>query len=419
MTCPCQTRKQEVKCLATKTSPWSDRAASLALKCDDECLRLQRNAALASALGIDPATHTDDHVPYSDETLRMYREGVGGPGWCAATEREFRAFASADDSKEKRLRFKPMPSAQRAFIHALAEDYGLDSESLDPEPHRHVCVFKTPRFLAMHGGLPPRKTLAQCVRIRAAAEERDRKDARLAAVATASTASATEPPYNALLLTAPRFGLTADELDAVLAPAFAPHKGTLTFTAFFPEKDNDKHVILRLKPTAGTATSPSDSLVTSLKAAVERIVLRDVLAANVLRGTVVDGLSGTRPRVVRIEGRDGDASGGSQGGGGASAIPRGSGDGGGWSEVVGRAARRQQQQPAAAAATAAKDAAAGASRLSFGTVPDLAPRGLLALGKKKNAASTTALKQEDEPVEEDWLEAAEKMEREDKEPEET
>ena len=62
-----------------------------------------------------------------------------------------------------RLRFKPMQANQRAFIHALAEDYGLDSESQDPEPHRHVCIFKTPRFVSA-----PMKTLSQCVAIKPA-----------------------------------------------------------------------------------------------------------------------------------------------------------------------------------------------------------------------------------------------------------
>lgn len=73
--------------------------------------------------------------------------------------RQFRVFAG--DSNEKRLRFKPMISVHRAFLHALAEDYGFDSESLDPDPHRHVVVFKTPRFVSA-----PTKPLRDAWRIR-------------------------------------------------------------------------------------------------------------------------------------------------------------------------------------------------------------------------------------------------------------
>lgn len=96
----------------------------------------------------------DDHIPYSAKTLELFRDNTK---FCQSYEREFRVFAA--DDQEKRLRFKPMQAIQREFLHSLAEDFGLDSESQDPEPHRHVCVFKTPRFVSA-----PMKTLAQCVK---------------------------------------------------------------------------------------------------------------------------------------------------------------------------------------------------------------------------------------------------------------
>ncbi|KAI4146868.1 MAG: hypothetical protein LQ340_005778, partial [Diploschistes diacapsis] len=144
--------KTETKCLASRNNEGNTKKT---LKCDDECARLERNRRLALALNIDPETHKDDHVPYSSATLRLY---VQNPTWSAPHEREFRIFA-ADDAA-KRLRFKPMQKQHRAFLHNLAQDFGLDSESLDPEPHRHVCIFKTPRFVAA-----PMKTLAECMRI--------------------------------------------------------------------------------------------------------------------------------------------------------------------------------------------------------------------------------------------------------------
>ncbi|KAI4133307.1 MAG: hypothetical protein LQ347_002234, partial [Umbilicaria vellea] len=157
ITCDCQHLKQEIRCNASKSSEGNGKKT---LKCDEECARLERNRRLALALNIDPEAHKDDHIPYSAETLRMFQEHVK---WAQTQEREFRVFAA--DEAERRLRFKPMPANQRAFIHALADDFGFDSESMDPEPHRHVAIFKTPKFVTA-----PMKTLAECVRIRTTVE---------------------------------------------------------------------------------------------------------------------------------------------------------------------------------------------------------------------------------------------------------
>jgi len=199
VTCECQNQKQAIKCLASKSSPGNSKKT---LDCNEECLRLQRNAKLAAALNIDPATHTDDHIPYSTTTLSFFADHQK---FGQQYEREFRVFA-ADDT-EKRLRFKPMQPHQRAFIHALAEDFGLDSESQDPEPHRHVCIFKTPRFVSS-----PMKTLSQCVKIRAAP---------VAEASVSKPLVTSAEPWNAFLLCNPKFGITIDELYSDLKPEFA------------------------------------------------------------------------------------------------------------------------------------------------------------------------------------------------------
>ncbi len=62
---------------------------------------------------------------------------------------------------------------------------------MDPEPHRHVCVFKTPRFVSA-----PRKTLAQCARL----------VRNTPAPATAPRPADQNQAYNAFLLKEPRFG---------------------------------------------------------------------------------------------------------------------------------------------------------------------------------------------------------------------
>ena len=208
ITCDCQAQKQEMKCGASKTGGGNN---GKTLPCNDECARLERNRKLALALNIDQSTHADggDHIPYSADTLNIFAEDTK---WAQAQEREFRVFASSLD--EKRLRFKPMQSRQRAFIHALAEDFGFDSESMDPEPHRHVMIWKTPRFVSA-----PNKTIAEAQRIRMtqkagtiSANVSDNEGAAKKIKAARPSAE----PYNGFVISNPRFGLTVDELKAEL-----------------------------------------------------------------------------------------------------------------------------------------------------------------------------------------------------------
>lgn len=243
ITCDCQHLKQEIKCNASKTGEGNSKKT---LSCDDECARLARNRKLALALNIDPEAHKDDHIPYSTDTLKMFREN---PKWAQTQEREFRVFAA--DENEKRLRFNPMQSHQRAFLHSLSEDFGFDSESLDPEPHRHVAVFKTPRFV-----MAPMKTLMECVRIRQA---------------EAATVLANEPPrklqsnnepFNGFLLIHPRFALTIDEIRAELSPIL-DSVPTLTFDISFLPNDS---IVIKPRPTSGSTTISANSIATTLTA---------------------------------------------------------------------------------------------------------------------------------------------------------
>ncbi|TDZ24134.1 FKBP12-associated protein 1-like protein [Colletotrichum orbiculare MAFF 240422] len=299
ITCDCQHRKKEVKCLATLANPTPERDT---LKCDDECLRLQRNQRLAAALNVDP-DHSDDHIPYSDKTLQLFR-GVS-PTWAQNQEREFRVFAS--EPSEKRLRFKPMPSKQRAFLHSLAEDFGFDSESQDPEPHRHVSIFKTPRFVSA-----PKKTIAQCVKIRTDAA----KAAAPPAPSSSAAATAVPDPFNSILLTAPRFGLTIDEVDSALAPHLTAHNNLSFATSFLPSDE----ILLRAVPVTSWGTSPSavESSLTSLRTLVHRTVTKEGFAATAILVT-----SDANLNVLR---REGATAGGS----------------GGWNAVVGRAAAQRR-----------------------------------------------------------------------------
>lgn len=200
------------------------------LPCNDECARLERNRKLALALNIDQESHVEggDHVPFSNETLNLFS---AHPKWAQNQEREFRVFAAAED--EKRLRFKPMPASQRAFLHSLAEDFGLDSESMDPEPHRHVAIFKTPRFVRA-----PPKTLAECMRIRAAQQAASGKPvAGAEAPSKQVRANEVGEPFNSFVIVRPRFGLTIEEVRTELASVVSPSLPVTFDVEFLPNEE--------------------------------------------------------------------------------------------------------------------------------------------------------------------------------------
>ena len=242
ITCDCQHLKQEIRCNASKTS---DGNSKKTLSCDDECMRLARNHRLALALNVDPDAHKDEHIPYSNDTLKFFSEHSK---WGQTQEREFRVFAA--DESEKRLRFKPMPAHQRAFLHSLSEDFGLDSESMDPEPHRHVAIFKTPRFV-----MAPMKTLQECIRIRAnhvaASLEDSQKKLQKANV-----------PYNGFLLSNPRFGLTLDEVHSDLASSFNATPGLVYDVAFLPSEE----IAIKARPASASTAINDSAIEASLKA---------------------------------------------------------------------------------------------------------------------------------------------------------
>ena len=243
VTCDCQHLKQEYRCNASKTSEGNCKKA---LTCNDECARLARNRKLALALNIDPDTYMDDHIPYSIETLRMFGENTK---WSQSQEREFRVFAA--DETEKRLRFKAMPPHQRAFIHSLAEDFGFDSESVDPEPHRHVAVFKTPRFVKA-----PMKTLAECIRIRSAAEALNTTSSEVQ-----KTLHINNIPYNGFVLTQPRFGITLEEIRA----GYSSILDTVTSLAFDISFLPSEEIVLKARAAITTTQISASSLEAILK----------------------------------------------------------------------------------------------------------------------------------------------------------
>lgn len=297
VTCDCQRIKQEAKCAAMKESEGKQKKT---LRCDEECARLERNRKLALALHINPETHKDDYVPYSADTLNRFQQNTQ---WAQAQERELRVFAA--DPDEKRLRFKPMSSHQRAFLHALAEDFGFDSESMDPEPHRHISIFKTPRFVTA-----PTKTLAECVRIRHSQR-----------AATAVTVEAQQKrasnivgnPYNAFLITSARFGLTIEELRAAIRPALTVKPDLKLDISFLPSEE----IVLKTSTTA--------PLPTERELEVSLLSLKPTLANTLSAGSLGSIQLCRVDSYLNIQRRESDSA-----------------SNGGWSQVAAKAAAPMQ-----------------------------------------------------------------------------
>lgn len=248
----------------------------------------------------------------------------------------------AIDAEQKRYRFKPMKSDERKFVHFLAEDYGLDTEAMDREPHRHVVISKTAKFVA-----PPLKSLAQALAVQTKNEAApapvqtiismlDPAPAHIAPIAVMvppkdkekESWKEREMPFNALLLIEPKFGLLEDELraaveDDVTSASFgpgqplAPKIPDLRFEYVQPSGD----IVLQLE-TSDESEAWVESFLTRLKPLVKKTVEGRKLATRVSLCSV--------DAALKIQRRERDVSPGAE---------EGSADG--WSTVVKGASARK------------------------------------------------------------------------------
>lgn len=317
--CACGNHKQSFKCLASTSNPTPSRPD---IRCDEECERLDRNRRLAAALNIDPASHTNDHIPFSDNTLKLYKQMQS---WGDAQESQFRVFAANKD--EVRLRYEPMKNQSRQFLHLLAEDFGFESKSEDYDIHRSVLVWKSDKFVSA-----PTKTLAQCVKIRAtqAAEA-----AAAAAIRPPSPPILETEPFNALVLTEPRFGLTIEEVNAALEPDLTSLQGFRFKVDFLNEE-----VLIKasVSYSAFLTPAPMEKSLEILKPRIEQTIRREKLAESVLLcHSDANGAISRREVTIRA-------------------------GTGGWSAVAGRAASR----PMSSSSTPAPEEAKPGRKLLLG-----------------------------------------------------
>ena len=154
---------------------------------------------MALALELDP--DRESIPPYSEGTLFHYAKDKK---WSTAIEEKFKAFA---ESNQKRYTFNPMKSSQRAFLHSLAEDYGFQSESQDPEPYRSVVLFK-----GSNNGTAPKKTIAEYIAWKPSAVPTSTP------VSIQQLKKPQRQAYNAIILQNIKIGILNAEIERELEP---------------------------------------------------------------------------------------------------------------------------------------------------------------------------------------------------------
>ncbi|KAL7274852.1 FKBP12-associated protein [Rhizina undulata] len=253
LSCPCEGLKQEVKCGATKANPIGNRKE---LKCNDQC----RSRRMALALSLDP--DREAIPPYSDETISYY---IKNRDWATAVEQKFRNFANNQTSK--RNGFQPMRSSQRAFLHKLAADYGLESESQDPEPYRSVVIRKGSNFTAA-----PKKLISEFIAARASTAS---AAVVAAPVAIQQLKKSRKQPVNAILLQNIRVGILTSELEKELDPVLK--ESQLRFNLNW---SGDEDVLLEPK-VSSLAMDQMESELGNLSSKLKRHVAAHGLAESV------------------------------------------------------------------------------------------------------------------------------------------
>ncbi|KAK2746838.1 FKBP12-associated protein [Myotisia sp. PD_48] len=211
VTCACGRLKKEKRCNASKDKDRSQPSPLPSLACDEECGRLKRNRTIATAFGLDldpsilsnstvPQPLSLDNLPYADDTIDLYLRLSSSSPLSSLETYESKLYHFATNIAEHTLRFQPVRSDLRSFIHAVAEDWGFRSESFDPEPHRHVVVFKSAGWLppslvgpsnAVHGLGIRGVSVGECAKFRERERGKERAAKREAAAERAKLQAAT------------------------------------------------------------------------------------------------------------------------------------------------------------------------------------------------------------------------------------
>lgn len=144
ISCKCGEIKKKALCKGLS----EDHGTSSLILCEERCQDAQRRRELADAFGLE-LTLQNEEFKYTNDIVELY---LSKPRWSMGIENKVRQFSIAHANQDNStpgkgsppmnsLKFPPMRSSERKFIHELASAYGLRSQAFDREPKRNVVVF--------------------------------------------------------------------------------------------------------------------------------------------------------------------------------------------------------------------------------------------------------------------------------------
>jgi transcriptional repressor NF-X1 len=203
--CKCGRFTREIPCGA---SAKSESSTGTAMSCDVSCVLKEREEKLKDAFGVKETSESSafGNVPYSTAMLKIAN---AQQKWCTQVEGIMREFMESNDHPT--MFFKPMRREQRAFVHELAESYGLFSESQDPEPKRSVFVAKKSTSGA------PDMLLTEAIKLY---QTHLNKTVKIPLKKSLGNPEPVAITYNAILMDDCLEGVTRDDLDEVVRPHF-------------------------------------------------------------------------------------------------------------------------------------------------------------------------------------------------------
>ncbi|KAF9100982.1 FKBP12-associated protein [Mortierella sp. AM989] len=204
--CKCGNLTMESACNASAENIWDGKPRII--KCNDYCLIAERNKRIALALDIEegsgqPGPRIPDYDPYVLDYALVNME------FTLKIEKQLAEWVA--DTTKPMLSLPPMKGHRRKFVHELAANYDVTSESVDVEPYRSVTIRRQ-----LNTSVPDLLASQAC--------RQKRPTGSSASGAATSVEQLRKPmikdPVNAIYLHDLAFGLTRSELAARLAPVF-------------------------------------------------------------------------------------------------------------------------------------------------------------------------------------------------------
>lgn len=111
------------------------------LECNEECMKIARNAKLAEALNLDNPELSSKVIPRYSEFMKDWLKKDSQFCTMVYTKiAEVVKLAKESKQKSRSFSFPIMNRDKRQFVHEYASHFGCESQSYDAEPKRNVVV---------------------------------------------------------------------------------------------------------------------------------------------------------------------------------------------------------------------------------------------------------------------------------------